>query len=157
MSTTMILWMLVAIGFAGGIGGVANAFMTDNGFVVPRLERSNTGAIVRPGFIGNVGIGALAAAVSWGLYGPLATYTILGNTEALGGNTAGEIGLSLASFVGAILVGVGGARWLTNEADKKMLRAAASDAATKPAAPNDAQRIALASPAEALSIVNAMQ
>jgi hypothetical protein len=35
----------------------------------------------------------------------------------------------LASLVGAILIGVGGARWPTSEVDKKILLAAASEAA----------------------------
>ena len=157
MSVPTIIWMLAAVAFAGGVGGIANAFMTDNGFPLPRLEQSNGGAVLRPGFLGNIGIGGLAATVSSGLYGPLATYPILGSGASATGQSAwAGIGLSLASFVGAILVGVGGARWLTNEADKKLLRAAASDAAAKPGSPDDAQRIALASPAEALSIVNAM-
>jgi hypothetical protein len=34
-------------------------------------------------------------------------------------------GITLAGLVGAVLVGIAGARWLTNEVEKKMLRALA--------------------------------
>jgi len=41
----------------------------------------------------------------------------------------------LASLVGAILTGVGGARWLTSELDKNLLRAAAAAAQPSAAVP----------------------
>ena len=50
------------------------------------------------------------------------------------------------------LVGIGGARWLTNEVDKKLLRAAASKAASGQPSDQKAIRISAAPPAEALSI-----
>ena len=62
----MMLWMLLAVFAAGGLGGVVNALMTDNGFALPRFEQATTGVnILRPGFVGNVVIGAVAALVSW--------------------------------------------------------------------------------------------
>lgn len=58
----MMLWMLLAVFAAGGVGGVVNALMTDNGFALPRFEQVTTGVnILRPGFVGNVIIGAVAA------------------------------------------------------------------------------------------------
>jgi hypothetical protein len=54
--------------------------------------------------------------------------------------------------IGGLLVGVGGARWLTNEVDKKLLRAAASKAASGQPSDQKAIRISAASPAEALNI-----
>jgi hypothetical protein len=59
---------------------------------------------------------------------------------------------TLASVVGAMLVGMGGARWLTNEVDKRLLRAATVAAASAPAAPAAAQGMAAASPANVLTI-----
>jgi hypothetical protein len=50
---------------AGAVGGVVNALMTDNGFVLPTRERS----ILCPGFVSNVLVGALAAFSSWAFYG----------------------------------------------------------------------------------------
>ncbi len=153
----MMLWMLLAVFAAGGVGGVVNALMTDNGFALPRFEQATTGVnILRPGFVGNVIIGAVAALISWGLYGPLATYVVLGSDDALKTNSSAAIGLSLASLVGAALIGIGGARWLTNEVDKNLLRAAASNAAGKAASPAASEQIAMASPAQALSITRDM-
>ena len=65
--------------------------------------------------------------------------------------------LSLSSFVGAILVGVAGAKWLTNEVDKNLLRAAAAKAASAPVPDaNKAEQIALATPAQALNIARSL-
>ena len=146
----MFLWKYMAIIFVfGAIGGVVNALLSDNGFILPRKEEQNNTRIIRPGFLVNIFIGGIAALVSWGLYGPFAEVFIIGGTID---PQAGSTGLSLSSVIGALLVGVGGARWLTNEVDKKLLRAAASRAAS--GHPNDqkAIRISAASPAEALNI-----
>lgn len=154
-----IFWMILLVLVAGAVGGAANALMTDNGFIFPKTEETASGAqVVRPGFIGNLFTGAIAAVISWGLYGPLSAYLIAGTADALKGNDAPEkIGLSLASLVGALLVGVGGARWLSNEVDKNLLRAAAVDAAGKGASSDESKKIALSTPAQALNIAKTMQ
>jgi hypothetical protein len=59
---------------------------------------------------------------------------------------------TLSSLVGAALVGIGGAHWVTNEIDKKLLTAAASTAAAATPAPEAAQQMVAASPAQALAI-----
>jgi len=118
----MNLWsLLLAVFGAGAVGGVANALLTDNGFVLPRREMVNGMAVFRPGFLLNVFVGGLAGAVSWGLYGPFATRFVLGGS----GDGLDQVapGLTLAALVGAVLVGVAGARWLTSESEKKALRA----------------------------------
>jgi hypothetical protein len=146
----MFLWKYMVIIFAfGAVGGVVNALLTDNGFILPKQEQQDSTKIIRPGFLVNIFIGGIAALVSWGLYGPFAAVFIIGGT--IDPNVA-STGLSLSSVIGGLLVGVGGARWLTNEVDKKLLRAAASKAAS--GQPNDqkAIRISAAAPAEALRI-----
>jgi hypothetical protein len=146
----MFLWKYMAIIFAfGAVGGVVNALLTDNGFILPKQEQQDSTKIIRPGFLVNIFTGGIAALVSWGLYGPFAAVFIIGGT--IDPNVA-STGLSLSSVIGGLLVGVGGARWLTNEVDKKLLRAAASKAAS--GQPNDqkAIRISAAAPAEALRI-----
>ncbi|MEJ2137808.1 MAG: hypothetical protein P8X86_21535 [Desulfofustis sp.] len=146
----MFLWKYMTIIFAfGAVGGVVNAMLTDNGFILPKKEQQDNTKIIRPGFLVNIFIGGIAALVSWGLYGPFAGVFIIGGTHD---PNLGSTGLSLSSVVGGLLVGIGGARWLTNEVDKKLLRAAASKAAS--GQPNDqkAIRISAASPAEALRI-----
>ena len=66
----MPVWIPLGIVFLGGaVGGVINALISDNGFVVPREETVDNVCIVRPGIAGNVLIGAVAAFISWGLYG----------------------------------------------------------------------------------------
>jgi hypothetical protein len=68
----------------------------------------------------------------------------------------GEITVSISSIAGAVLVGIGGARWLTNEVDKKLLRTAAATAAASKASFDDSQRIATATPAQAFNIAKKM-
>ena len=153
------IWLMLVLVFAAGaVGGVINALISDNGFIFPKSESAGDGAtVLRPGYLGNVLIGAVAAVISWGLYGPLSAFFIAGTPQALATNATPEkVGLSLAALVGAILVGVGGARWLSNEVDKRLLRAAAAEAANKPSDPPKAQRIMGATPAQALKIARAV-
>lgn len=153
----MSLWtLLLIVCVAGGVGGVVNALLSDNqGFVLPHNVEvaPNHPRIFRPGFLGNILIGAIAAGISWGLYGPFAAYVVFGDSSAA--NTGAPF-LTLSSLVGAIVVGVGGARWLTNEVDKNVLHAAATYAAGKTADPAAAQQIALAPPSEALRVAAGM-
>jgi len=58
--------------------------------------------------------------------------------------------------VGAILIGVGGARWLTSEVDKNLLRAAVAEAAGAQPSAAASQQIALAAPAQALNVAKSM-
>lgn len=139
---TLLVVVLVAVG--GAIGGIVNALMTDNGFVLSKREEG----VWRPGFLGNVIIGMVAAFVLWGLYGPLATGVIIGT----GGAAAT---LSFADFAGAIVTGTGGSRILTAELDKKVLRQAAAAAREQKTDPadrvrQDIQAAAGASPFEVL-------
>lgn len=154
------IWlMLLYVALAGSVGGAVNALMTDNGFLMPKSEQASSGStVLRPGYLGNVLIGAVASVVSWGLYGPLSSFFVAGTPEALKANVTPEsVGLSLASLVGGLLVGVGGARWLSSEVDKNLLRAAASEAAGKQSSAGASQQIALASPAQALSVARDMK
>lgn len=156
---TSSLWgLLFYVAIAGAVGGFVNALISDNGFWKPITEQVDGNKIYRPGFIGNVLIGGVAAIISWGLYGPLAAYFIAGTQEAMKTNTSPEkIGLTLSSLVGAVLIGIGGARWLTNEVDKQLLKATASKAAGAQGSPTASQQIALASPAQALKIAKGMR
>jgi hypothetical protein len=121
------MWLLLLyVALAGAVGGVVNALITDEGFRLPTKEKMDQITIYSPGWIGNVVIGAIAAGISWGLYGPLGAYFIAGTNEAMKTNTSPDkVGLALSALVGATLIGIGGARWLTNEVDKTLLKAAA--------------------------------
>jgi hypothetical protein len=97
---------------AGALGGVINALLTDNGFVLPTSRR----AIWCPGFLANVLVGAFAAFSSWAFYGSGAGVELAAITERT------EISLRFSALAGALLVGVAGAKWITNEVDKKLLK-----------------------------------
>jgi hypothetical protein len=151
----MDVWVafgLVAV--FGGIGGIANALSTDNSFPLPKPVKDNAGRTVvwQAGVVGNIILGAIAAAVSWGLYGPAATVLIIG--KAAEGTTATAISLTIGALASALLVGYGGARWLTNEFDKRLLKAAAAEAAAGEADSAKATKIANASPAQAFRIAS---
>jgi hypothetical protein len=149
-------WILLIVCAAGAVGGIVNALMSDNGFLLPQSEKDDKYKIIRPGFFGNIIISAVAAGISWGLYGPLASYPLIGGTPSPGVPTPAP-SLTVSALMGAALVGVAGARWLTNEVDKKLLKAAASEAAgAKPTDDNTAKKILMSRPTEALRIAKTL-
>jgi hypothetical protein len=84
METSMNPWACATlISIAGGVGGVVNALLSDNGFVMPKWKRN----VWCPGIVTNVLLGAVAALISWALYGSGAGVEIgmadarLGNVE----------------------------------------------------------------------------
>ena len=106
--TALLVASLVVV--AGGIGGFFNALLTDRGLIFPKSEELDSGGrIWRPGWLGNVLVGALSAFINWGLYGQF--------------TGAGSVG-TLSIFVGALLIGLGGSRLLTREIEKKVNTAA---------------------------------
>lgn len=100
----------------GGLGGLLNAYLAQSGFVKWSVDTSQDGKkILNPGWLGNVFVGAVGAFVMWALY-------------SVPSMPDGQDALTLKGFLpqlaGAILVGVGGSRILTNEVDKRYLDAA---------------------------------
>jgi hypothetical protein len=148
----MMIWQIFGILFmAGGLGGVVNALMTDNGFILPKWEDADGNKIWRPGMVGNIFMGAVAAVISWGLYGPFAAYIIKGGPVG-----APEPNLSVAALVGAALIGIAGSRWLSNEVDKKLLKATTASALAGAGSVGAAAKIMAATPAQALKLVQSM-
>jgi len=148
--------LLVPIGIillSGAVGGVINAIMSDNGFIKPREEIIDNVAIIRPGIAGNILLGAVAAFISWGLYGAYSAAVVY---MAGTGTIVEEMSISISAVAGALLIGIGGARWLTNEVDKTLLRTAAVTAAAAHSSYDDSQRIAIATPAQAFNIAKRM-
>ena len=138
-------WMcaLVVFGF-GSAGGVLNALLTDNGFILPRRQSG----IICPGFLSNVLIGAFAAFASWAAYGSGAGVELARNAAA--GKPRAEISLTFSALAGAFIIGVAGARWITSEADKRLLKQGVSVAAQKHISPKECDEIVQASPRRVL-------
>lgn len=143
----MVGWIAAFLAaFAGTLGGLVNAILTDNGFVMPKYaDTADGGKILRPGLFGNVAVGAIAALISWALYGSGAGTPILSTTH---------VDLTWAGFAAAMMVGVGGSRWLTGEVDKALLRNTAAQAAKAQKSDSLAIQLAVLSPAQALAVVN---
>jgi hypothetical protein len=111
----MKIWQaMLLIGTAGLIGGLFNAFFSDNGLVLWRAEQLPDGRrILRPGFPGNMLVGSVTALVLAGLYSPL------GGVSVAGDGSDGKIAMTLSALAGALVSGLGGARLLTNEVDRR--------------------------------------
>ena len=124
----------------GAFGGVLNALLTDNGFILPQ----RTGGIICPGFISNILTGAFAAFASWAMYGSGAGVELARSASA--GSPRAEISLTFSALAGAFLVGVTGARWITNEADKRLLKQSVSIAAEKAVPAKDCEKLLESSP-----------
>lgn len=137
-------WICMVIIFlAGGLGGVVNALMYGEGLLLPHWKNG----IWCPGFIGNAFIGSIAALISWGLNGS-GSNIILGVVSS----NDSKVPLTIGAFTGAILVGIGGTRWLSNEIDKKLLRQAASEAGKRDIPHEDCDQLQQASPMRTLQM-----
>jgi len=86
--------------------------MSDNGFALPRKESG----VWCPGAISNILVGGFAAFSSWAFYGSGASI------ELADQSLRSTISLRFSALAGAFLVGVAGAKWITNEVDKRLLK-----------------------------------
>lgn len=111
----MPAWQVIAsLAAAGALGGAVNAFLAHDGFVLPRITRPARGArVIRPGFLGNVFVGLVTAVVLAALYSPL------GQIDLASNEVTGPYRLTLYVLGGALLSGIGGARLLTSEVDRR--------------------------------------
>ena len=109
MDIYMIALMVCA---CGGIGGFVNALLAGD----LRLPHREAGNLYSPGWIGNVVIGAVAALVFWGLYGPMAKIAIVGPRPS-----GIQAIFTVAELAGSVVTGIGGGRILSSEVEKKAL------------------------------------
>jgi hypothetical protein len=123
---------------AGAVGGFVNALVSNNGFALPRRVKG----VLCPGALSTVFIGAFAAFASWAFYGSGADLDVT-DANAL-------IHLRFSAVAGAFLVGVVGAKWITNEADKRLLRESVNVAAVKNIPMDRVQEIVSGSPLQVL-------
>ena len=114
ISVATFVWSVLG---AGALGGAVNAFTADEGFALPQKTAVDGRTIVRLGALGNVFVGALSGCVS----------TILANSFA----SNMQVTQLLLACANSLLVGVSGARWLTSNSDRRLLKAAAEEAMTK--------------------------
>ena len=144
-ATSSVWEMAGVIAAAGAVGGVVNALLSSsNGYSVQWPK--DKGDILQLGVLGNVLLGTFAALITWGLYGPLKDAVLLGSTPA-GGL---PVNLTVTAAVGAALAGAGGARVVSNELDKQVLRVTGAKAAQEPPNPQLAMDIATLPPATVL-------
>jgi hypothetical protein len=137
------------VSLAGSMGGVINALLTDNRFILPRRE----GNVLCPGFLSNVIVGAAAAFISWALYGSGAAIDLAASSST----PRVAISLRLSALAGAFLVGVTGAKWLTNEADKKLLKEGVRRAAGRaPLPPEDCDRLVQVSARQIVQVLESV-
>ena len=137
-------WICAAlIAVAGGLGGVINALISDNGFILPRTRRG----IWCLGFISNVLVGAFAAFSSWAFYGSGASIDLAQVT------TQSQISLRFSALAGALLVGVAGAKWITGEVDKKLLKESVKVAGTKKLSAEECEQLVKGSALQVLARV----
>jgi hypothetical protein len=154
----MTIWELLGVICAcGALGGILNAVLSeDRGFVLPQRVGTGDRKVWRPGFVGNILIGAITAGIFWMLYGPYADSAVIGSTtqsvvgRALESET--KYGETLYGLAGAILSGIAGARLLTATVDKKFFQEAAGEAAGSPADASASAQMSTASPSEALEL-----
>src|SRR2546430_9557680 len=71
----MTIWQIILlIAGCGAVGGIVNCAISGE-FNYPRFDAA--AKVWRPGLIGDVLVGAVASAVVWGIYGPLASGRLL--------------------------------------------------------------------------------
>jgi hypothetical protein len=135
---------LVAVAVCGALGGFVNVFIGDSGLHLPKFEQG----ILRPGYVGVVFVGVVAAVGAW-----LST-----QGSALAGSLVPlqPVTLRLSELSTAIIVGFGGARWFKSEGETTIFRRVATVAAGKSADHDAAAAIASGTPSQALKIANDM-
>ncbi len=155
-------WAAFIVFGAGVIGGLFNSLISGKGLALPRAENQDGITVFQPGIVGDIAMGGLAAVLSWGLYGPISGMVLLSNPPAssaspspAGGGDANvqrspQTILTVAGACSALLVGMAGARWLSSEVDKTLLRQAATQAALSGPSETLSAKLATATPAEAL-------
>jgi hypothetical protein len=106
----MTIWQIILlIAACGAIGGIVNCAISGE-FNYPRFDTA--AKVWRPGWVGNVLVGAVASVVVWGVYGPLASY------DLLAGEMAG-VHLPVAQLLTSLVIGLSGGKILTLMAEKQ--------------------------------------
>jgi hypothetical protein len=106
----MSIWQIILLIAAfGAVGGIVNSAISGE-FRLPQFDR--VAKVWRPGWIGNVLVGAIASVVVWGIYGPLASFDLVTGTAA-------DIHVTVAQLLTSLVIGLSGGRILTLMAEKQ--------------------------------------
>lgn len=107
----MQIYELIGIvGAVGAIGGLVNCAIAGE-FVLPQCDQNQR--LWRPGWIGNVLVGAVAAVVVWAMYGPLASYDLAAPDPVK------PLTLTLSQLFVSVVIGLGGGNILTQISQKQ--------------------------------------
>ena len=93
----------------------------------------------------------MAAVLSVGLSGPLANLALIGE-GGVGGKNSDFTYLSVSTLMSAVLVGIGGTRWIMSETQKTIFRNVASKAAEAQQNKALSEEIQRATPQQALGL-----
>jgi len=140
------------IALSGAIGGAINAIISDNGFILPREENSQNASIIIPGVLTNILMGAASGFLYWALIEANSVFVIYGTATP----GVDDMKITVYSIAMALLVGATGSKYLTNEIDKRLLKAAAVSAAASKSSAEDAQKMANATPIQAFRLARKM-
>jgi hypothetical protein len=143
---------LLIIALAGCLGGFINSLLININLVKATNNLSIADRQLRLNYLVNTIAGAVAAAISWGLYGPLANAGIFSKTDT---NS-----LSLSALLGAVSVGFSGSSWLTTHADKREWQKNTQEALKvdpQKVTPTEVAKIASLGPVEAERLIKEIQ
>src|SRR5207253_959331 len=71
------MWtVLLLVGIAGALGGLLNSLVGGITLLLPQFAIVEGSRVIVPGFLGNVLVGAIAAVLSYALYGSASGYVI---------------------------------------------------------------------------------
>lgn len=121
MDVVNFMCLIFIVVLAGGVGGVVNALMTDNTFMLPGVKEDD--GVWRAGVIGNIIVSAIAGLITWGSVAPVSGVVLctLSVCEPRSLDPNANF-LTMGTLMTTILVGIAGARWLTSEIDKKIMK-----------------------------------
>ena len=123
-------WICVLlVACAGAMGGLLNAYMSDNGFALPTRIKG----VWCPGALWNIFVGGVSAVTSLALYGSGAAIDLSGPRE--------QISLKLGALAGALIVGMAGSKWLTSEVDKSLMKQTVIEVAKKNLSEEECNRL----------------
>jgi hypothetical protein len=106
----MTIWQIILlVAGCGAIGGIVNCVISGE-FNYPRFDPA--AKVWRPGWLGNVLVGAVASVVVWGIYGPLASFDVMAGK-------ATDIHLTVAQLLSSLVIGLSGGKILTLMAEKQ--------------------------------------